>query len=210
MKNVNKVAKKIHYSTKEVKRIAEKTQLISELDTSLPKEVYDAVVEIVEAREYMAKNEKKYISERLRTAYIGEDCFTADGTQYIAMNRGKPTGTLVAILDEETDEIKIGVSLISKDEKYATPIVGLKKAMEKIDSPVIFGLDGHERKQLERFKLRAKAYFMPETFSFSRGTDPVSYPNYEKIHARQLMIKGEPAPKKKPAKAKKSTKKAEK
>lgn len=205
MKNVKAVAKKTRYSTKEVKRIAEKTQLISELDTSLPKDVYDAVVDIVTAKEFLNNHNQKYISERLRTAYIGEDCFTSDGTQYIAMNRGKPTGTLVAILDLETNEIRFGISLISKDEKYATPIVGLKKAFEKAlsgDCPT-FGLDGHERKQFERFKLRAMAYFMPEKFSFSRGTDPVAYPNYEKIHARQMMIKGE-----KPAPKKKSTKKA--
>ena len=52
-------------------------------------------------------------------------------------------------------------------------------------------LNNHERKQLERFILRAKAYFYPEIYSFSRGENPVSYPNYEEIHRRQLLILGE-------------------
>ena len=52
-------------------------------------------------------------------------------------------------------------------------------------------LNNHERKQLERFILRAKAYFYPEIYSFSRGENPVSYPNYEEIHRRQVLILGE-------------------
>lgn len=188
MKNVTK--KKTRYSTRDIKRIADNVANVK--TDELPKDVYEAVQDLISAKEFMASHNQKFIAERLRTAYIGEDCFTEDGTQYIAMNRGKPTGTLVAVFDSEKKELVFGISLISDNEKYATPIVGLKRAYERAltGNNAIFGLDGHERKQFERFKLRAMAYFMPEKYSHSRGTDPVSYPNYEKIHARQVMIKG--------------------
>lgn len=188
------------YTVKDVKRIAEKTKLVSEIDKSLPAEVKDAVAKIISAREKVRGKhtavingkESRYITERLRTAYIGEECYTIDGVKYLATNRGKPTGTIIAAFDKDKQEILYGVALISEDEKFQIPIIGLATALENIkpENEIKIGMNGHEKRQFDRFKLRAMAYFMPEKYSFSKGTEPVKYPNYDEIHMRQMMLKG--------------------
>ncbi len=190
-----------YYTSKVIRKLAlkfMKNELSMEeiVKMDMPQDAYEALMLNIEAYKYVIQYEesgKKYVSERLRTAYIGEEVSDVNGTKYVSTIRGKPTGTIVAIPDG--DKILIGVSKLDEDEKYPSPIVGLYLALKNVkyyedtDSPM--GLNGHEKRQLTRFRLRAKAYFFPDKYSYSRGTDPVVYPNYDEVHKRQIMILGE-------------------
>ena len=185
-----------------------------ELPADLPADEKEKVMEMVEAIKFVNEytKENKIVTERLRTYYVGETIKCDAGFEVWAPCRGKPTGTIVAI---PTDfGIAVGISKISKDEKYPVAIVGqylaLKDAISAKESAEKSGsydsdekksvvatdgrfnlLNGHEKKQFERFTLRTKCYFYPEIYSFSRGENPVSYPNYDEIHRRQVLILGE-------------------
>lgn len=191
-------AKKRFYNAKQVKRLGHRVLkdeiTIGELN-DLPADVKDAVMLYVDAYSYMLKFEEtgeKYVSERLRKNYIGELVSDTKGNKCIATTRGKPTGTIIAMPDGEGG-LKFGVSHVSTTEKYESPIVGLFLAIRDVTSEdeVLKTLSPHEKKQFERFKLRSMAYFYPDKYSYSRGTDPVVYPNYEEIHKRQVLILGE-------------------
>ncbi len=213
MKNT-KYARK-WFSPKALKKMAYGYVNGVEIPSDVPENVQKKVMDMVEAIKFVTtySKENQFVTERLRTYFVGETIKCDAGFEVWAPCRGKPTGTVVAI---KTDwGIAIGISKIAKDEKYPVAIVGqylaLKDAIaskdsaeksgeykntdEKYPAMMIDGrfnlLNNHERKQLERFILRAKAYFYPETYSFSRGENPVSYPNYEEIHRRQVLILGE-------------------
>lgn len=219
------------YSPKALKKMA--YSLARGENVEIPVGVREVVGEMVEAIKFTEAFKKEHgeaqlMTERLRTYYVGETIKCNAGFEVWAPCRGKPTGTLVAI---KTDwGIAIGISKISKEEKYPVAIVGqylalqnalkskesaeasgeYKNETEKVAVMVMDGnfntLNNHERKQFERFILRAKCYFYPEVYSFSRGENPVSYPNYDEIHKRQVMILGEEkvkAMKPKPGKNKK-------
>ena len=199
MKSMTK--KPVYLTSKAVRKLALKfmRKEISKEDLEkmeMPEDAREALNLNIEAYTFMLKYEEeghKYVSERLRTSYIGEEVSDLNGVTYLSTVRGKPTGTIVAIPDG--DKILIGVSKLNEDEKYPSPIVGLYLALKNVkyyaDDENPIGLNGHEKRQLSRFRLRAKAYFFPEKYSFSRGSDPVEYPNYEEVHKRQIMILGE-------------------
>ena len=199
MESMNK--KPSYFNSKRVKKLAlgfMKNEIsmeeIEKMD--MPQDARDALMLNIEAYQYLIKYEEdgnKYVTERLRTAYIGEEMSDTNGVTYLSTVRGKPTGTIVAIPDGE--KILIGVAKLDEDEKYPSAIVGLYLALKNAkyyeDNETPVGLNGHERRQLTRFRLRAKAYFFPDKYSYSRGSEPVVYPKYEEIHKRQIMILGE-------------------
>lgn len=149
-------------------------------------------------KEFIEKNgTKAFISERLRAGYIGEIVHCDNGASYIQSVRGRPFGTIVAI--KAGDSISIGTSFVSDEDKNkGHPVVGLalalRRAVERRDNN-IFLLDkkikSKARKQAEHFEKRAKAYFHPDVFSHSRGSEPVVYEDYDEIHERRKMILGE-------------------
>ncbi len=210
MKNTN--YEKKWWSPKALKKLA--YEIVDKgVEVTLPaaerKEVDRMVESIRGVRDF---GENTFMTERLRTYYVGETIKCNAGFEIWAPCRGKPTGTIVAI---KTDwGIAFGISKISKVEKYPTAIVGQwlalenailakdsaeKQGVEKKEGEcqtyVMDGnfniLNGHEKRQFERFILRAKCYFYPEEFSFSRGKNKVSYPNYDEIHRRQTIILGQ-------------------
>lgn len=199
MKSMTK--KPSYFTAKSVRKLALRflkneisMEEIKELD--MPEDAREALNLNIEAYKFMLKYEEdgnKYVAERLRTSYIGEEVSDLNGVKYISTVRGKPTGTIVAVPDG--DKILIGVSKLAEDEKYPSPIVGLYLALKNVqyydEDKTPFGLDGHEKRQSIRFRLRAKAYFFPDKYSYSRGSDPVVYPKYDEIHKRQIMILGE-------------------
>lgn len=203
------------FSPKALKKMAYGYVNGTKIPSDIPESVQKKVIEIAKAIKFVDdySKENKIVTERLRTYFVGETIKCNAGFEVWAPCRGKPTGTVVAI---KTDwGIAVGISKIAKDEKYPIAVLGqflalkdaidsknsaeksgnYKNADEKYPVLMIDGrfnlLNNHERKQLERFILRAKAYFYPEIYSFSRGENPVSYPNYEEIHRRQLLILGE-------------------
>lgn len=193
--------KKPYFTSKVVRKMALKFMKgelsMEEIEKmEMPVDAKNALLTNIEAYKFMLDYEDKgnrYITERLRTTYVGEEITSENGGKSIAMNRGKPTGTVVAIPDG--DKILIGVSKIDENEKFLSPMVGLYIALKNVkfyeEDEYPMGINAHERRQIMRFRLRAKAYFFPDKYSYSRGTDPVVYPKYEEIHKRQIMILGE-------------------
>ena len=149
--------------------------------------------------DYRTKNgTKAYIAERLRSGYIGELVHCDNGASYIQSVRGKPYGTVVAIPTK--DNVVIGMSYMDNDDKNTGhPIIGLYIALKRAIEDLEKGKIGAEkkfvkskaRKQIIHFEKRAKAYFHPDVFSHSRGSNPVVYENYEEIHQRRAKILGE-------------------
>ena len=135
-----------------------------------------------------------FLSERLRNGFIGEEVHTDNGTTYIQLTRGKPYGTVASIAIG--DNIYYGTSYIAEEDKNcAFPVIGqylaLKKAIacSKADSEFP-KIKSKTRKQFDHFVLRSKAFFFPDKYSYSRGSDPVDYPNYDEIKARRDKILG--------------------
>lgn len=140
---------------------------------------------------------KSFISERLRDGYIGELIHTKSGS-YIQSVRGKPYGTVVALKSGE--DIVLGMSYVDpEDINKGHSIVGLyialKRAVDGLKEGKIRAeakyIKSRSRKQIEHFEKRALAYFHPDKYSHSRGSNPVKYENYDEIHKRRAMILGE-------------------
>ena len=123
---------------------------------------------------------KGYIAIRIRDGFIGKDI----GGNNLQLERAKPRGTIVAIKDPNKDgEIRFGWTYKSnKDEDI--PIVGLAKALQAAlsDEPEAELLRKKDEGLLEFFIVRAKCFFYPEIYSYSRGTQKLEYPNWEKVH----------------------------
>lgn len=123
---------------------------------------------------------EKYIAIRIRDGYIGKEL----GGRNLQLTRGKPRGTFVAIKGEN-EQVFVGHTYLSnKDEDI--PIVGLAEALkmaiaEKEDG-VAKTLKSKDVDLYHFFRKRALAYFFPEKYSHSKGSDPVEYPMYDKIH----------------------------
>lgn len=223
------------FTTKQVKRyvnrILENKEDSTEgvwMPTELAEDVIDAININIKAKKFIEdyeKSGKKYIAERIRDGYIGKEVFTESGTSYLQSKRGKPFGTVVAI-PLENERIAIGYSIISEDEKFPTPIVGLYFALKRaldakeydeltnMTTDVNAYLNSDAKAQIEHFRKRALAYYFPDTYSHSRGKEgkKVVYDNYDEIHERQLKILGEKkvAKNKVPKKEKTSTKETKK
>ena len=125
---------------------------------------------------------EKYIAIRIRDGYIGKEL----GGKNLQLERGKPRGTLVAIKGDNENVI-IGISHLNKKDQDI-PIVGvaeaLKDALTERDVGVAkaVSFNKNDRELYNFFHKRALAYFHPEKYSYSRGSEPVEYKNYDKIH----------------------------
>lgn len=166
-------------------------------------EVCEAARLIVDSREYIdgyVKAGGKYICERLRPGFIGDIVYIPGGASYIQKERGRPFGTIVAIPDGN-GEVVIGFSYIDEEDRNsASPSVGLAIALKRAVEGKNAGKVGYSKRwvknsaaktQAIHFLKRAKAYFNPEKYSYSRGSEPVVYENYDEIHARRKAILGE-------------------
>lgn len=150
-------------------------------------------------KDYIEKNGTKgFIAERLRNGFIGNLVYTDNGTSYIQSVRGKPYGTVVALKNGE--DIVLGMSYVDpEDINKGHPIIGLyialKRAIDGLKEGKIRAeakyIKSRSRKQIEHFEKRALAYFHPDKYSHSRGSDPVKYEDYNEIHKRRAMILGE-------------------
>ena len=189
--------KEREYSAKEIKQYFNSTD--EEAVANFPK-MTEMLELAIDAENYMDLEADliPYISERLRKGYVGKEIYDKDGVKYIQASRGRPFGTVVALKAPYAEDVVIGYSFLNEvDRKTELPHIGLylalKRAREGLkENKVGFEpspyLDADTIAQLKHFKKRAKAYFYPEKFSHSRGTDPVEYEDFDKIHAFQKLV----------------------
>ena len=201
--------KEKEYSAKEIRQYFNSTD--EEVVVKFPRmtEMLDLAIK---AENYMDLEADliPYISERLRKGYVGKEVYDKDGVKYIQASRGRPFGTVVALKVEGKEDVVIGYSFLNEvDRKTELPHIGLYLALKRAREGLSNGkvgfepspyLDADTIAQLKHFKKRAKAYFYPEKYSHSRGTDPVEYEDFDKIHAFQKLV----AKQSKKKKAKKS------
>ena len=138
-----------------------------------------------EAQKFVDEFKKEYgnkgfISLRIRDGYIGKEL----GGGRLQLTRGSPRGTLVAIKGED-GQVFVGHTYLSnKDDDI--PIVGiaeaLKMAILEKEKGIAKVLKSKDKDLYKFFEIRAKCYFYPEIYSYSRGTNKLLYPNYEKVH----------------------------
>lgn len=119
-----------------------------------------------------------YVSLRIRDGFIGKELSSG----LLQTSRDRPRGTLVAIKDRDGG-VKIGYTYLSNADEDI-PIVGIAEALkvalgEKTPSKP---LKNKDKGLYEFFEIRAKCYFWPEIYSHTRGTNKLSYPNYDKVH----------------------------
>lgn len=161
------------------------------------KEVKDAIRGLIIAHLYLDKCGIKHVTERLRPGFIGmetKDTYTV--TQQVS--RGAPYGTLVSI-PGLNGKSTIGISYYDEIGRFATPIrseyIALKKALlnkeQGINGTDKESLRNESKSQFEHFYKRSLAYWNPDKYSYSRGTEPVEYENFDKIHENQTKILGE-------------------
>lgn len=143
-----------------------------------------------------------FISLRIRNGYIGKELSSGN----LQLTRGKPRGTMVAIKGKNNDVV-IGLTYLSKDDKDI-PIVGIAEALKdaikakeilnemtediKKENFPLRSLKYTSRLKILKnkndldlasfFETRAKCYFYPDVYSYSKGFNKLEYPNYEKVH----------------------------
>lgn len=159
------------------------------------KEVSEAIKNLIVAYLYLDKSEK-HVTERLRPGYIGQEIRTNNTVSYQTV-RGVPYGTIVSIPTEDGRSV-IGISYFGKNDRFATPVVGEYVALKRAIDGRKNGFHGAEQKyvrpeakaQIDHFYKRSLAYWNPDKYSHSRGTEPVDYSDFDKIHENQLRILG--------------------
>lgn len=157
-------------------------------------EQYKAAKDVIDSEkfveEYIARNgTKSFLCERLRDGYIGQEIKGPRGTVSLRTARGKPFGTIVAIPTKKGVPV-FGITYVASSEDYAAPVVGLAIALRRAVEGQLSGKVGIEaeclrnraKAQALHFEKRAKAFFYPDRFSHSRGSEPVVYERYDEIH----------------------------
>lgn len=137
--------------------------------------------------EYKKENgNKSFISLRIRDGYIGKEL----GGGKLQMERTRPRGTLVAIKGEN-GQVHVGFTYLSnKDDDI--PIVGiaqaLKEAILEKEKGISKVIKSRDVELLNFFTIRAKCFFYPELYSYSRGTEKIEYPKYDLIHTNRKKV----------------------
>lgn len=161
------------------------------------KEVKDAIRELIIAYLYLDKCGIKHVTERLRPGFIGME-IKGKYTVTHQVVRGAPYGTMVSI-PGLNGKSTVGISYYDEIGRFATPIrseyIALKRALlnkeRGINGTDKESLRKESKSQFEHFYKRSLAYWNPDKYSYSRGTEPVDYENFDKIHENQTKILGE-------------------
>lgn len=165
----------------------------------MPKEMYKIVSDTILATIYIEKFAPKHVTERVRNGYVGKEIIK-DGVTYYQHEKGQPFGSLVSISDEKGG-VSIGVDILSKSDNVTPRILSEYRAVRDAENRLkehgggvyIYRKDEPEHEintQLDHFYMRSLAYWNPEKYSYSRGSVPVNYKNFDKIHEFQEKVLG--------------------
>ena len=169
------------------------------------RELWHAANHLNLARDYIdeIRSKRKICVDTFRYGYIGKTVTDMYGSEFVQSRRGRPYGYLAAI--QEGDDIYVGYTLLSDDEKFPHPVIGQELALanafknkeagltfEKVLQRSTQGngcnpyLNGESAAMLRHFYDRCRRYFFPNKYSFSRGTEPIQDPKFAGIHLQQF------------------------
>ena len=169
------------------------------------KELFRAANELIESRKYLedVRRAQKICVDTFRYGYIGKIVTDMYGSEFTQTRRGRPYGYIAAIQDG--DKLYVGYTLLSDKEKFPHPVIGqalaLRNAFTNKGNGITFDkvlerstqgnginpyLNGESASMLKHFYDRARRYFFPDIYSFSRGSDPIKDPKFTGIHLQQF------------------------
>lgn len=174
------------------------------------KELYEQATKLIESRLFIdeIRKNRKISVDTFRYGFIGKTVTDENGSEFVQTKRGRPYGYLAAVQDEATKTIYVGYTFLSKEEKFEHPMIGqaiaLKKALENEKDGITFEqllkrsnqgtsrntyINGEAVSMFSHYYDRVRRYFQPETYSFSRGSDPILDPKFAGIHCQQFAQK---------------------
>lgn len=165
-----------------------------------------AAIALNDARKVVANytKDERISVDTFRCGFIGKKISDENGSEFVQTRRGKPYGYIAAIFKD--GKIYAGYTFVNPTEKYTHPMIGQALALKNAvrnhaqgitiedllsEDSKFFGthnmyLRSEAKLFLKHYYDRVRRYFMPETYSFSRGSDPIQDPNFANIHAYQF------------------------
>lgn len=201
--NIREAARYIEKENPSFKDFYKKNKSYSKSDAE---ELYTNAQLLIESRQFLekARGVEKYCVDTFRYGYIGKKVSDMNGSEFVQTRRGRPYGYIAAVLGND-DKVYVGYTFISENELFPHPVIGqaiaLKNAIANRDKGITCEmiLDGsHQGKlvncylnsesktMLKHFYDRARRYFLPEVYSYSRGLEPLKDPNFVDIHLQQF------------------------
>lgn len=201
--NIREAARYIEKENPSFKDFYKKNSAYSKSDAN---ELYLNAQLLIESRQFLekARGVEKYCVDTFRHGYIGKKVTDTYGSEFVQTRRGRPYGYLAAVLGND-DKVYVGYTFISENELFPHPVIGqaiaLKNALanrakeiscDKILDGSYQGkfincyLNSDSKMMLKHFYDRARRYFLPEVYSYSRGLAPLQDPNFVDIHLQQF------------------------
>ena len=201
--NIREAARYIEKENPSFKDFYKKNSAYSKSDAN---ELYLNAQLLIESRQFLekARGVEKYCVDTFRHGYIGKKVTDMYGSEFVQTRRGRPYGYLAAVLGND-DKVYVGYTFISENELFPHPVIGqaiaLKNALanrakeiscDKILDGSYQGkfincyLNSDSKMMLKHFYDRARRYFLPEVYSYSRGLEPLQDPNFVDIHLQQF------------------------
>ena len=201
--NIREAARYIEKENPSFKDFYKKNSAYSKSDAN---ELYLNAQLLIESRQFLekARGVEKYCVDTFRHGYIGKKVTDMYGSEFVQTRRGRPYGYLAAVLGND-DKVYVGYTFISENELFPHPVIGqaiaLKNALanrakeiscDKILDGSYQGkfincyLNSDSKMMLKHFYDRARRYFLPEVYSYSRGLAPLQDPNFVDIHLQQF------------------------
>lgn len=201
--NIREAARFIEKESPSFKDFYKKNNAYSKSDAE---ELYTNAKLLIESRQFLekARGVEKYCVDTFRHGYIGKKVSDMNGSEFVQTRRGRPYGYLAAVLGND-DKVYVGYTFISENELFPHPVIGQAIALKNAIANRVKGiscemiLDGsyqgklincylnsESKMMLQHFYDRARRYFLPEVYSYSRGLEPIQDPNFTSIHLQQF------------------------
>ena len=149
---------------------------------------FEIVSDTADALDFLEYHkDKKMLYERLREYTVGSLVNNS-----VMVDRANARGICLSYFNPETKEISTGVSYLNTTENYFMPTIGVAEALKDAlaNAEDKKPIKDEYKSQYNHFVMRSKAYFLPEVYSYSRGSNPLDY--FDKnLDKRQKLIKAD-------------------